>query len=238
MIQVHESYDHEFSTFFNHDAVDKMVLRKNKNEIYYVRENGQTGIKVNKWVFIDNQRYELLFPEILHYPVSSFDDSSYKETVIYRGNVYTIAGLRSVTQGEISDLYHCLNGLWGDIEIDGNMPDIIRSPHIIEGKINSHYFQFAREQYNNSWIPLINGHSVTIYRKITVADLKTSYKEIEKKVTVIEKNKELAAHLLKWYAIHMSEYLCISPERYKKGSFNLNDQMIKRLHSKINSKTK
>lgn len=237
-MKVYESHDHEFTTFFNHDSVDKLVQRKNTNEIYYARVNGETGIKVNKWVFINGEKYVLQWPKVLHYPVSLFDNSSCKITVIYRGKVYSIAGMPSWTIPEISKLYACLSDLWKDVYHDSKMPDIIRSKGIIEGKQNSHYFDFARDKYNKSFIPFINGNTDAIYRKITVADLSTPYKEIEKSVKEFEEDKEEAERVLSLYSIHMAEYLCLTVKRYKNGSFNLNDQMIKRLHLKINSKTK
>lgn len=227
-MKIHESYDHEYSTFFNYDAVDKMVLRKNKNEIYYVRENGETGIKVNKWVEINGEKYVLQWPKTLRYRVSTFDDSSYKETVIYRGNVYTIAGLRLVTQGEVSKVCNHLENIWPDLEYCSTMP-FNPSP------VDRDWFH---EKYNSSLISMISGHSVAIYRKITAKDLQTPYKQIEKKVFEITDDKEHAESVLRKYAHYMAEYLQVSVDRYKRGSFKLNDQMIKRLHLKINSKTK
>lgn len=226
-MKVHESHDHDFSTFFN-NAVDKLVMRKNKNEIYYVRENGMAHIKANKWVFVNGEKYVLQWPKILDYPVSIFEYRDYRQTVIYRGEVYTISGLRSVTQGEVWKLCNHLIHIWPDLDCDSKMP----FKPFADGK------DWFDRKYNSSMIEMISGHSASIYRKITLKDLQTPYKHIEKKVFDMKNDKDDENQTLRSYAHFMSEYLQVKVDRYKNGSFNLNDQMIKRLHLKINSKNK
>jgi hypothetical protein len=214
MNQIQTDIIHRGNTIWG--ANECAVKNDDQKLIYRVYENCRGIFDEHKTVIINGEEFESTEYGKYNYPVSKIE-MGYEKPIFYRGSWYVISGYRAVTQEEVSDTHNQLSHHWTDLVIEySDWDELIKDNMMGE-------------------VYLLCGHSLNIKRKITLAELQMSYKKIEEMAKTLDQD---CSRPLRWWRVLVSSFLMIDEDRYVSGRYDINTQIIKRLHAKINHKTK
>lgn len=213
---------HSSDTFFWSSNRKCVLIGKN---IFFARTDCEYIERFKKTKIIEGEEFSESFPSVINKTKCSLHASGfgYVQPVLFRGKFYNLHALGKInTLEEISGAANYL------YEIDRSF-DVAEYWNSWDSKCDTDAGQ------NFSKVRFIDGHSRYVYRDITLRELQMGYSGLIKAQKDFEEDCEKP---MKMFVRDVCNILQLSEKRYKSGKYNLNDQMIKRLHSKIQYKSK
>jgi hypothetical protein len=203
----------------------RKLCLKTDNTIYFAQTGCEYFARYKEFVEINGKRYWESSPsKIVTSDCSIISLSSFpKRIVFYKGDFYFLHSFQSISnQKEMYEACYYLS------ELD-KTSDII---------------DYGEDNFSR--VTFIEGLNTNIYRDITLSELQMSYKDLLKKSNKFDKENEKSMDrflnssedAMNIFIKDVCQILCITESSYKSGRYNLNDQMIKRLHRKIQYKSK
>jgi hypothetical protein len=192
---------------------DKVCIKGDK-DILFAQNNCKYVSQYKAFVEINGKVYEERTPSKKVEADCCFITSRTREicpTVFYKGRFYYL---------------HFFGGLWNQQEIGDAYSYLVEMDKDLK--------TYGMYGENFSKVRLLKGNTAEIIRTITLQELQMTWLELKAKA------KEFGGDCKESMTMFMED-LCgilkIPEGRYKSGKYNLNDQMIKRLHSKIQYET-
>jgi hypothetical protein len=199
------------------------VMLENQKLFYKARENMSGCFDEHKEIIVDGESFEKINRGKYSWRLSSIPDldNFFSRMIFYRGEFYKMYGYDYPnTIEEVSELHTDLEKHWRDVVWCRVNDDTLH-----EDNMDGVFYM---------WL----GHSTAIKRKITLSELKTPYKEIKKRAESSSFDSSCIDEFLRRWRIAASSFLMISQDKYVLGKYSLNEQILKRLHAKINYKSK
>lgn len=199
----------------------KAVMMNDGKTIYSAFADGEAYFRSRKYITVNGEKFYSDISKTISYPASSMsiydgrwrgrkEQMYYKgcTAVFYRGEFYGLYDFKHSTIDDLERTLLCLDELWNDLEwcvSDSNL---------------------------NGYTRLISGHSRWVSRKITKEEILMTHKELIEKSNKSPYNCENAVRI---FIRDICNYLMITESQYISGKYDVKNQMIKRLHKKINN---